>query len=500
MVRCLFKRTSVIVLALVLGLSGLVFAPGAQAEDYDWNYEGEMLLGRTSFVSAELPDGTIFVSMGFNEETYIYLADTWIFDPESMDWTPLADAPYKMTCVSGTYLNGRVYVFGGQTDGGGYIDSVLIYDIETDVWSVSQDLPLPLVFMACVAVDDMNILVVGGDQKMVFGMDECYLFNVDTEVFTPVASLPEGRACGGIAMADGIVYYIGGWDSDHNPADEVFAYDVQENEWTLFSEMDVPRLGMATVTAENGLIYLIGGAASIGWSATDVTDEVLTLNPVDGKFGEYPSILEPAKYGAAFAVGSKVLYFGGHDGPDSRTDILSLENIRTRAELTDDSVEQGNDLWARVWVDTEMEYQGAIYATVYVMQGNTSWGVADLATGQGGEAYLRIFIPEDLPAGEYRLECYWASLGVEYDVRCPLEPMAFTVVEAPSVDDRIDELQGSNDDLQDQLDSLQEELNDTRTELKEAVDAKLDAMIGLIILIVAIGALIVGVVILVRKK
>ena len=85
--------------------------------------------------------------------------------------------------------------------------------------------------------------------------------------------------------------------------------------------------------------------------------------------------------------------------------------------------------------------------------------------------------------------------------------MPLTVNDVPSTQERLDSLDQQNQALQDRLDDLeaqnqglQDQLNDTRADLKEAVDAKLDAMIGYVILIVALGALIVGVVILLRKK
>ena len=497
---CLFKRTSVIVLALVLGLSALAFAPGAQAADYGWNYEGGMPDDRTSFLSVQLPNGSVFVSMGFDVDGFTYQAESWLFDPATGDWTARADSPYKAVFTSGAYLNGRVYVFGGYTSASVQVDSVLIYDLEADTWSVTQDLPDPLQGMACAAVDDRNILVAGGDQDSSWGFDECYLFNIDTEVFTPVDSLPEGRCSGSMVLSDGKAYYIGGWDSLHVPQEEVFVYDVLANQWTLFTQLPAARAGMAAVISTNDLVYLIGGSSSVAWSNDDNLVEVLTLNLVSGQFGRRPPLPEQTKYGAAIAANDSVYFFGGHDGGAPRSEIYSLENIRARAELTDPSVEQGTALWIRVWVETEMEFDSAIHATVYIMQGNTSYGIADLSSGQGDEAYVRIPIPEDMPVGQYTIESYWASLGVGWEVVCPLETMTFTVVAAPSVDDRLDELQNSNEDLQDQLDTLKQELNNTRAELKEATDAKLDAMIGYVILILVIVVLVVAVISLIRKR
>lgn len=496
----MFKRTFVIVIALMMGLSVLAFAPGAQAADYGWNYEGDLPTDRSSFLSVELPDGKIFVSMGFDVSGSMFLDDSWLFDPVTLDWTARADSPKSMTLVSGAYLNGRVYVFGGYVDPGVPLDSVLVYDIATDVWFISQDLPAPAYYMACVAVDDRNILVAGGDQQINWGISDCYLFNVDTEIFSPADDLPEGRAAGCMAMAGGTAYYFGGWDGSHVVTSEVLSYDVEGDEWSVLTEMYEPRTGMACAISENGLIYLIGGSGSAAWSTGDNTGDVMAFNPVDGQFSGFPSLPEEAKYGAVAAVGSKMLFFGGHDGTVSRSEIYSLENVRTRAELTETTVEQGDDLWIRAWVETELEIEWGLYSTFYLVQENTSWGSVDMVSAKGNEAYVRFQIPEDLPAGEYVIECYWASLGTALGVMCPLEPMSFTVVEAPSLDERLDGLQEQNDDLQEQIDTLQDDLDAANADLKEAVDAKLDAMIGYVILILVIVVLVVAVISLVRKR
>jgi hypothetical protein len=82
----------------------------------------------------------------------------------------------------------------------------------------------------------------------------------------------------------------------------------------------------------------------------------------------------------------------------------------------------------------------------------------------------------------------------------PFEPLPLTVNEAPSADEQNQALQDELDYLQTQNTQLKMDLDAAKADLQDAIDAKLDAMIGYVILIVALGALIVGVIILVRKK
>ncbi len=60
----------------MMGVSLLAILPGAQAETVDWVLEGQIPGERTSFVSAELPDGRIFVALGYNSSASEHINDT----------------------------------------------------------------------------------------------------------------------------------------------------------------------------------------------------------------------------------------------------------------------------------------------------------------------------------------------------------------------------------------------------------------------------------------
>lgn len=59
--------------------------------------------------------------------------------------------------------------------------------------------------------------------------------------------------------------------------------------------------------------------------------------------------------------------------------------------------------------------------------------------------------------------------------------------------DRLDDMDQQNADLADQLDGVEQELSD-------AISGKMDAVIGYLILILVLATLVVGVIVLVRKK
>jgi len=122
-----------------------------------------------------------------------------------------------------------------------------------------------------------------------------------------------------------------------------------------------------------------------------------------------------------------------------------------------------------------------------------SYGSCLLSTPSGGFATALLEVPEDAAPGMYEVVITDAHLGVGVECTMEFEPMDLTVTDSPSPSEQLD-------DMQEQLDALQEELDSTREELKEATDAKLDAMMGYVILVLVIVTLVVGVIVLVRKK
>jgi len=498
----LFKKALAASLVIIMCFSLLAVAPEARAASYGWAIEGALPNEMSSFVSAELPDGRIFVAFGYDSDIGKRTNSTFIIDPEGWTWTKMSDAPYGLESPTGAYLDGRIYVFGGINTTGGYLDSVLIYDLDTDVWSVSQDLLYKGTFMRCLAVDSENILLVGGNTWDAFATNESYLFNIDTEIFTEVSSLPEARGAGGMVMMGGLVYYFGGWDDDYVVQDEIFAYDIAGDSWELVGHLPVARTSMGAVAASNGLIYLLGGGQSISWYDSENVNEVLAWDPVSGLFSNFPSMIDPLRYPAVLQLDSRIVYFGGHDGGDGNPSIYSMETLKIEAELSSDTVEQGDSTWVHVWAETEMEVEDRLYGYVYLTKDNVTYGSYYLESAGGDGVMLEVPISEDLPAGEYQLEFLYVTIDY-WSLDFKMAPLALTVVDAPTLDEQLDELNDQNQALQDRLDALEQQNDDLAndlSELKEANDAKLDAMIGYAILIVAIGALIVGVIILVRKK
>ncbi|MCX6650719.1 MAG: hypothetical protein NT131_03555 [Methanomassiliicoccales archaeon] len=485
----IFTKGKIIALVLVIlmGLSLVSLAPGAQADTVDWVLEGQIPGERSAFVWAELPDGRIFMGLGFNSSSYQYRNDSWILDPFEMTWTRMADAPYGMVSTTAAYLEGKVYVFGGFDSIVGPTTNVLIYDVDANAWSTGPALPATSSHMKCVAVDERHILVVGGESS---SWVKCYLFDVETQIFNTADDLPDGRAGGTLVTVADIAYYFGGWTSGYVTSDSIFGYDVVNDNWWTADELPEPMAGMAGVLGSDGLIYLLGGALNPAWGGAN-TEQAIAWDPVDKQFIDLPDLAEPLRFAAPFELADgRIMYFGGHNDDLGNQNVYSIKAWNIEATLDSDTVGQGESAWLSLNIHTNFAKVNDLYGTVYLMAMGVTFATYYIES-QGGMVSLEIPISQETQPLGYVL--VFSDVGSNWVQDFTIEPLALTVTDTPSMQDRLNDLQEQNHALQDQL-------NETRDELKEATDAKLDAMIGYIILIIALGALVVGVIILVRKK
>lgn len=248
-------------LALLLCLSALPLAPGAEAASGDWVTEGQMPGERTSFVSVELSDGRTFTALGYNSSAASHINDTWIFDPDDMTWTVVADSPVRTESSTGACINDVVYIFGGMLSNYTYMKTMLMYDVYADEWTVGQVAPFEGTFLRAAAIDDHRILIAGTDSDR----RGCYIYDTTTATFDAASDLPEGRLAGAMVRDDERLLYFGGWDSTNLVHEEVFGYSINDDYWWTVSVMPEARFGMTGVLGSDGLVYLLGGAVDTPW-------------------------------------------------------------------------------------------------------------------------------------------------------------------------------------------------------------------------------------------
>ena len=513
------KPRTMMTLVLLLSFAMLLgaMAPSVAAVDSEeWVEYDISPIDRIVFAYAQLPDGRIFISSGADVTALALDDQTWIYDPQTKYWEQFADCPYSVeSSCSVAMPDGNVYLFGGMD--GPMLENALIFNVDNTSWSEGPALPNDLLIAEAVALDDHRILIAGGLEGMWFSnaTANCWIFDIDDGEFTAAADMPGDRCCGMMAAYGGKAFYFGGVNATMVSKDDIFAYDIAADEWSMVGHLPENLLNAAVVAGDYGNIYLMGGEEYFNWYA-EGSVKAYSYDTFTGIITELPDLAAPVLNAAAFMLDDGLLmYMLGNNGTDGNTDIFTLQTGEVMSSLSSTEADQGDSVWLQVWVDTELDI-GSVSGVAYLTKDNVTYGEWQFSTAEGGQVVLELALSEELPAGNYtvvlaelRAEGWWLEWRVD--------PMPLEVMEAPSTQDRLDDLEQQNQDLMDQMDALEEQgsamqdqldaleqqnddLADSLAELKEANDAKLDAMIGYVILILVIVTMVVGVVILVRKK
>ncbi len=200
---------------------------------------------------------------------------------EQGSWTLAAPAPTPRTEVAVAPLHGKIYVVGGFAKPGldtfmnlGISSLVEVYDAQTDSWSTTTPLPEGR-HHAGIAAYNGKLYVIGGFTKSLFSIwkpvDTVYRFDPTTAEWEELASMPTARGALGVAVLDGRLYAIGGFDGTTNPS-AVEIYDPTANSWAATTPIPTPRDHLAVLTV--GMkIYAIGGRPRLDYSQNLATVE-----------------------------------------------------------------------------------------------------------------------------------------------------------------------------------------------------------------------------------
>ena len=151
-----------------------------------------------------------------------------VFDPQTGRWTDARPAPAPRNSAAGAVIDGRLYLVGGRTVGGGNMDRLDRYDPRADRWDALAPLPQASGGLAAAAL---------GGRLYAFG----------GEYF--------GEAGGGV--------YPHTW-----------VYDPASDRWAAGPPMLTSRHGLAGA-AVGGAVLAIGGAARAGARNTSAVVEAL---------------------------------------------------------------------------------------------------------------------------------------------------------------------------------------------------------------------------------
>ncbi len=191
------------------------------------------------------------------------IADLDRYDPATDTWTSLADMPTGRAGLGVAVVGNAIYAIGGRTGAspcsGGTLDTVERYDIATDTWSTVASLPSARSDLAAVAHGG-RIYVFGGctDFGTVLADVDVYNPTTDTWSTAPADMITARASMYGAAAKGGTIYVVGGWTPVLGQVATNEAYKVASDTWSTALAMPSPRAEMGVVS-HGGRIYTVGG-------------------------------------------------------------------------------------------------------------------------------------------------------------------------------------------------------------------------------------------------
>lgn len=243
-------------------------------EEYDparnrWRARAPMPKG-LSHVGAAALGGRLYAIGGFTNIVHVGAQDAaFAYDPASDSWRALPHLSSPRGSVAAAVVGGKLHVIGGRGVDKVTVATHEVYDPATNAWTRAAPLP--------VARDHAGIAVIDGEIHVFGGRTADVTDNVARhDVYAPAsdtwrmaAPLPTPRSSGAATVYRGLIVFAGG---ECRPGgrpggpltfDDVDAYDPQSNTWTPLASLPEGRHAFAAATVGD-VAYFAGGSTTCG--------------------------------------------------------------------------------------------------------------------------------------------------------------------------------------------------------------------------------------------
>ncbi|XP_019115996.2 kelch-like protein 33 [Larimichthys crocea] len=229
-------------------------------KEIEWRKLGEVPDKPTFRHGIAVMGGRLYVVGG----CYFYTSNdvmkcAYSYDPVQNSWKTLADMQEFRSNFSVVVNEERLFAIGGDKEINTNVDSVEMYNPDTDSWSFVQPLDQALSGHA-VTVIDGGIFISGGFNCKYECLVSTFLYHPRRGT-TYLADMAHDRAQHCMEPLRGRLYVAGGvcnlrkFYTDQQACE---VYDPVADSWTAFASLPVPHVGAASSVLE-GKIYVLGG-------------------------------------------------------------------------------------------------------------------------------------------------------------------------------------------------------------------------------------------------
>ncbi|CAG2055296.1 unnamed protein product, partial [Timema podura] len=210
----------------------------------------------------------VIVAVG-GEDDKVVLRSVECYDPVSRQWRTLACLPFAVS-KHGLVASGKntLYLAGGEFPDGSASRSMWRYDPILDVWQEMAPMLIPRSELG-LAMLDGSVYAVGGWEGS-YRLDCVERYDLDSNSWHFITPMKMAVTSPAVVAHDGMLYVTGGAVlEDGDGIELVQRYDPRSNTWTELAPMLIPRSGSAACVLD-GHIYVVGG-----WHAsTENTNKV----------------------------------------------------------------------------------------------------------------------------------------------------------------------------------------------------------------------------------
>ncbi|HMP82830.1 MAG TPA: kelch repeat-containing protein [Verrucomicrobiota bacterium] len=277
-----------------------------------WATRANLLTNNSEMGVAEL-DGKIYVLGGY-PPSRVTQRTVQVYDTQTDSWSYTTPLPIPLNHPMPAVANGKLYMIGGQTTDSGtgsFTNTVFEFDPATTNWVARA--PMPTSRSAGVAAVIGNLIYVAGGRPP-RGQDFA-VYNVTSNSWQTLPNLPTGRNHLAACALGGRVYVAGGrlgggFTSPMTNVLEVF--DSASNQWSSAAPMPFARGGINGIEAD-GCFFVFGGEGPSGMGGEVVFGDMLMYVPGEDRWYQLQKLPVPVHgvTGAAYVNGWIHLTGGG---------------------------------------------------------------------------------------------------------------------------------------------------------------------------------------------
>jgi len=280
---------------------GKIFVIGGQNENgnldknevYDiatgtWSQKASMPTARSSF-SIAVFQSKIYCFGGItgNIDNPELTSLTEVYDPITDEWEVKTSMPTARADLSANIVNDAIYLIGGKKFTGinpyyQQVNNNEVYFPGNDSWISKSPMFIP-VFGYGSAVIEGKIYILGGARQFEEGgtataVQFNQMYDPKIDAWRNLAAMPTAKSHGASGITIGItapilIYYIGGMNHQ-GYSNTNYAYNIENNNWTIAEPLPIPRANMALARFDD-VFFVIGGFDGNIW--LDINEQYTPL-------------------------------------------------------------------------------------------------------------------------------------------------------------------------------------------------------------------------------